>query len=64
MVFEPMVGTSQPFVFGAVGEAQAAAIRAAAETRRATERRSVILEPREVGGVVACKRNLCDQFLV
>ena len=65
MVLEPIVGVSQPFVFGAVGEAQAAAaIMAAAETRRATERRSVILEPREVGGVVACIRNLCDHFLV
>ena len=64
MVLEPMVGTSQPFVFGAVGEAQAAAIRAAAETKRATERRSVILEPHWVSGVVACNGNLCDHFLV
>ncbi len=63
-MLEPIVGVSQPFVFGAVGEAQAAAIRTAAETSRATERRSVILEPRKVGGVVACKRNLCDHFLV
>ncbi len=64
MVLEPVDGTSQPFVLGAVGEAQAAAIRTAAETSRATERRSVILEPREVSGVMVCKRNLCDYFLV
>ena len=39
---EPAVTTSHPFLFGAVGEAQATATSTAADTSRAIERRSVM----------------------